>query len=520
MSATIRFIAGSRKGCPVMILADQPQRLGRDPQCELPLDEGNVSRQHAQLSYDGKTLSVENLSSTNGIFINGVRRDQANLKLWDVVVIGSAAFRVEALVAPAQTLVDDASDDEASRLRTLLQCMLAMQRILGDDSERMIERSLESLFLALPATRLSLFTVDAEGEPHQGFTTTRGMVDSSHMSHGFARKVLAAGQAILLSEQEATTGDWGATLQEQHVQTILGAPVQLGERTVAVLLCDNTEQPNQLDDRSVSVIEFAAQALASVFQRQELLELELKQARAEREFVAAKRVQNQIFTKDTNDITNCGTWSALYQPAYDLGGDFYDFSQDEHGLTWFVADVSGKGIPAALVVSMLKGFCKTLYPQGLTPYRFLLALNHLFQGELPGSMFFTGILVRIEGETLRWCNVGHPPGLVIRGDGRIDELTPTPGMLGLWPDDLLLQKASEGSMPFLPGDRLMLYTDGLIEAMDHNQQLFDLKGVIASLTASRRRPVDQALSALFDAAAAHRQGAPLDDDITLVLGDR
>src|SRR5690606_6360756 len=144
----------------------------------------------------------------------------------------------------------------------------------------------------------------------------------------------------------------------------------------------------------------------------------------------------------------------------------------DSGLTWFVVDVSGKGIPAALVVSMLKGFCKTLYPQHLSPQRFLLELNRLFRGELPGSMFFTGIAVRIEGDHLRWCNVGHPPGLIVRSDGRVDELEPTPGMLGLWPEDLLLRKASEGTMPFQPGDRLMLYIDGLIEAMDQEQRLF------------------------------------------------
>src|SRR5690606_38643979 len=115
--------------------------------------------------------------------------------------------------------------------------------------------------------------------------------------------------------------------------------------------------------RHVSVIEFAAQALGTVFQRQELRDLELRQAQADREFLAAKRVQGQIFTKKASAIAGFGAWSALYQPAFDLGGDFYDFHQDEAGLTWFVADVSGKGIPAALVVSMLKGFCKTLYPQ-------------------------------------------------------------------------------------------------------------------------------------------------------------
>jgi len=521
MSATIRFIAGSRKGSVLTVVTDQPQSLGRDPDCDIPLEEGNVSRQHAQLSWDGQRLVIENLSATNGVFVNGMRKDRSELALWDVVAIGSAAFRIESLGAAAAATSPQPTDPaEAERLRTVLQCVLAIQHILGEDSERMVERSLETLFLALPATRLSLFTVDADGALHQGFTTTQETLESPQISHGFARKVLHAGKAILLSENDASTADGGATLQELHVRTILGAPVMLGRRTVAILLCDNTQSPEQLDERSVSIIEFAAQALATVFQRQEMRDLELRQARSEREFLAAKRVQKQIFTKDPAAISAYGTWEARYQPAYDLGGDFFDFYLDDDSLSWIVADVSGKGIPAALVVSMLKGFCKTLYPRHLSPMQFLLELNQLFQGELPGNMFFTGICVRITAEQLTWCNIGHPPGLLLHPDGHFDELEPSPGMLGLWPEALLLTPPQEFSLPFFPGDRLVLYTDGLVEAMNAEQSLFGLEGIKENLATYRDRAVHPALGALLMAVEQHVAGLPLDDDITLVMGER
>ena len=415
MNAAIRFISGGRTGGVVAVDPARTLRLGREPDCELRLDEPNVSRYHASLRLDGEALVVENLGSTNGIYVNGLRRERAELRLWDVVVVGGSAFRVE-ILTPTPTPPAAPELAHGASYRELLQCLLAMQRILGEDAERMVERSLETLFLALPATRLSLFTVGDDGDPVQGFTTTRSGALTAHMSHAFARKVLAAGRAILLSEQEAPAGDWGQTLQEQHVRTILGVPVTLADKPVAVLLCDNLEQPGELDQRHVPILEFTGKALEHVFQRDELRRLETKQAATDREQVAAKRVQAQIFTKDPHAIVGPGTWTALYQPALDLGGDFYDFSADDAGLTWVVADVSGKGVPAALVVSMLKAFCKTLYPQRLAPERFLLALNALFTDELPTSMFFTAMVARAEGATLRWANVGHPPGILLRGE--------------------------------------------------------------------------------------------------------
>jgi len=519
MNASIRFISGGRKGSQVVIEAGRTLRLGREPDCELRLDEPNVSRYHASLRVDADALVVENLGSTNGISVNGVRRDRAELRLWDVVVVGGSAFRVEALAVAAPVAAAPELAHGAS-YRELLQCLLAMQRILGEDAERMVERSLETLFLALPATRLSLFTVSDSGEPVQGFTTTRSGSLTAHMSHAFARKVLAAGRAILLSEQDAPAGDWGQTLQEQHVRTILGVPVSLAGRPVAVLLCDNLEQPGELDQHHVPILEFTGKALEHVFQRDELRRLEAKQAATDHEQVAAKRVQAQIFTKDPHAIAGPGRWTALYQPALDLGGDFYDFNADADGLTWVVADVSGKGVPAALVVSMLKAFCKTLYPQRLAPARFLLALNTLFADELPTSMFFTAVVARIETDTLTWCSIGHPPGILLRTDGSTEELDTSPGMLGVWADQFLLTHVGEHRKAIAAGDRLCLYTDGLVEAMDPDSALFGVGGLRHALAATRGQTLGRALSDVIDAVGRHRRGRPLEDDITIVLGDR
>jgi len=520
VSATIRFISGARKGTVATIVPGKTQRLGRDPVCELHLEEGNVSRQHAKIEWIEGKLTVANLGSTNGIYVNGAKHESAELRLWDVVVVGGSAFRVEALINAAPREAHGTTTGDSDRMRTLLQCLLAMQRILGEDTERMIERSLETLFLALPVTRLSLFSITATGDVAQGFTATRSGSASAHMSHGFARKILAAGRAILLSEPEAEDSDWGATLQEQHVRTILGVPVTLAGKVTAVLLCDNLEQPGQLDHSHVAILEFAGQALEHVFQRHELRHLEVRQARADHEYLAAKKVQDQIFNKNPQTIPGPMRWTALYQPALELGGDFYDFHVDDAGTTWLIADVSGKGVPAALVVSMLKAFSKTLYPKKLSPLAFLIALNDLFTDELPDNMFFTGMVVHFHADQLRWCSVGHPPGILLREDGSVTEMAVNPGMLGMFPEALTDGSCHEHSLTVKPGDRVIFYSDGLIEAMDPDEALFDVEGLRRAMAASRGQDLEQTIVSLLNTVAVFRRGRPLDDDITIVLGDR
>lgn len=509
----IQFITGALRGRILELVPGKSLRIGRDPSNDICLPENNISRNHALLVATPDGLRIENVGATNGIWINGRRKESEIIKAHDVVAIGASTFRV----------LEDASAETgegSGGYRTLMDCILAMQRILAGDGERLVERSLETLFLALPATRLSLFHVEADGTPKQGFTATRSGVASGQMSKAFASKVLAADQAILLDAgTEDSDSNWGATLEAQKVRSILGVPVREQGRTVAVILCDNLDQPGQLSRHHIKILEFAAQALGHVFTRSELRRLEDRQASNDREQLAARRIQRQILTKDPRTISGPGRWSVHYQPALDLGGDFFDFHESAGVLTWVVADVSGKGVPAALVVSMLKAFCKTLHPQRLDPWRFLLELHGLFRDELPPAMFFTALAARVEPDRITWCDVGHPPGLVLHADGRSTQLPPTPGVLGMWPEGPLPKKAECIEVALEPGDRLCFYTDGLLEAQDREGRLFDLERIEAVLGAARQRDLAGSMTSLLNAMVAHTGREHQEDDVTLVLGE-
>ncbi len=511
MKPTLRILAGGRIGEIVELTPESELTIGRDPGCGLVIRGDKVSRVHAAFLLRSGALTVENRSTVNGIYINGTRRETSELRHWDTVVVGSTVLRVEQ--------AGDIGSEHA-----LYGCLLEISRLLGEGGERMVERSLEALFLALPVSRLAMFTIDAAGEPVQGPTSLRGGGTPDRMSHGFARQVIQAGRAILVEADSASkiipAADWGATLQQQAVCTALGVPVQVKGRTAAVILGDNLERPGALDRTHLQIMEWAARALEHVFQRDELRRLEQEHIRAEYEMEAGRTVQRHLFVRAPADLPGPMRWTATYRPALVLGGDFYDFHASADGsVTWIVADVSGKGIPAALVASMIKVASRAVHRRGCGPRELLLGVHELISGDLPGAMFFTAVALRADRDgSLTWANVGHPAGVIVRAGGGCELLEATPGMLGLGsgPD---LSQVREHAARLAPRDRICLFTDGVTEAMSPDHQPFGEDRAHRTLVARSGKPIDGTVADLIGVLESHCGTASFSDDVTVVLGE-
>lgn len=536
----VNFMTASRKGTSLILDKAGEYRLGRDPECELHLPEANVSRVHAKMIWDGAVLAIEDLKSTNGVFVNGDRVASTALRNNDVVAVGPAVFRISmpmegesgvTVVHSGMEETEDAegppADTDADQFQSLFECMLAIQRILGEDRENMFESCLDTLFLALPVTRLCLLRVGATGELEPWLTRTKsGLTREFVMSKTFARKVREAGKGILIHDAlYLDSSEWGSTMQQQEVRSILGVPVLSKGAPIAILLCDNLEKPNMLRDVHVRTLEFFAKALETVFQREQIRTLEQTQADTERQFLAAKRVQKQIFTKKPAAEMGGIRWAFHFQPALQVGGDFYDFVETDEHLTWVVADVTGKGVSAALVVSMLKAFCKTLFPEKLTPRDMLIELNTLILDELPPEMFLTALVCRTTKDGLAtYANAGHLPLLVVRNpekhaDEDLVRLKPPGVPLGFLGSDELGQKLGEESFNLDKGDRLCMYTDGVTEAANAGGDFYGEKRLRDELRRLYDVPVDGCLKKLVGSIDAFRGRAAQNDDTTLILGE-
>jgi sigma-B regulation protein RsbU (phosphoserine phosphatase) len=203
-------------------------------------------------------------------------------------------------------------------------------------------------------------------------------------------------------------------------------------------------------------------------------------------------------------------------PARDVGGDFYDFFLIEGDRLGFViGDVSGKGVPAALFMAVSKTLLKATALKGLPPEECLQQVNRILYLESVSAMFVTifyGILNTRTGE-VDYCNGGHNPPYILRADGRLEAAETTGGLvLGAMKNTVYKNK----KILLQSGDGLFLYTDGVTEAMDRDNEQFTESRLEENLKGWANTPLPQVVSNVVEAVKAFSNGAQQADDITIL----
>lgn len=245
--------------------------------------------------------------------------------------------------------------------------------------------------------------------------------------------------------------------------------------------------------------------------------LEASARRVEAELQAAKTLQAAMLpTALPPNPAYAGT--AAMVPAREMGGDFYDFFPlDERRLGIVIADVSGKGVPAAFFMAISRTVLQASAQDGGTPGACLARANAALCARNPMELFVTAFYGILDVETgeLAYANGGHNPPLMIRrADGDVVELPRTGGMaLGVMPDMPYAEKAAT----LRAGDTLFLYTDGISEAMDGEGREFGEGRIEETLRSAALLPVDSVLTAVTGAVTAFVAGAPQSDDITCLV---
>jgi sigma-B regulation protein RsbU (phosphoserine phosphatase) len=208
--------------------------------------------------------------------------------------------------------------------------------------------------------------------------------------------------------------------------------------------------------------------------------------------------------------------AALTLPVEGVGGDSFDFLKPSpRRLAMTVADISGKGVPAALMSASLQASLRSHYALGAGDLAGRLeSMNRLFYDCTASGHFATLFLGEYDDRTrrLRYANCGHLPPLLLRADGAHEWLPPTAAVLGIAPD----WTCAIADTVLSPGDVLLLYTDGATEAMNGAREEFGETRLASALYRSRRLPPAELLDALVREVRGFCGGA-LADDLTFVL---
>ena len=236
----------------------------------------------------------------------------------------------------------------------------------------------------------------------------------------------------------------------------------------------------------------------------------------DRELRIARGIQSSILPSAMPRVAGIAV-AARYEPMTAVAGDFYDFLElGPRRLGVLVADVSGHGVPAALIASMVKVAIAAQKPQADSPAAVLAGMNRTLQGQLAGQ-YATAAYLFLDREAcvMRYAAAGHPPLLLWRSaEARASEIQENGLPLGM----METTSYREVEQPLQAGDRFVLYTDGLLEGTNAAGEFFDMARVKAAIADGARRPPDAAADLIVARTQGWTRGKAA-DDLTLVVVD-
>lgn len=276
-----------------------------------------------------------------------------------------------------------------------------------------------------------------------------------------------------------------------------------------------SEQEYSSDDRKLldDLAGYAAPAVR-IAQLVRQHEAEVRErSRIEQELRVATLIQQQFLPRE---LPNLSGWQveAFYQPAREVGGDFYDFLELPDGRTGIVVgDVTDKGVPAALIMAKTHSILRGEAPRLISPGAVLARANELLVAEMPSNMFVTCLFAVLDPVTgaLEFANAGHPVPYVRATDGSVRELRACGMPLGLLPS----MEYEEMATVLQPGERVLLHSDGVAEAHGAGREMFGfdrLAGIVGN-DMDVRQLIDEVLRAVRAFTAGETEQ---EDDITLV----
>ncbi len=296
---------------------------------------------------------------------------------------------------------------------------------------------------------------------------------------------------------------------------LLALPLFIKNDLLGVLLVEEAGGARRFRGRRLEIIRGIGQQIAVAMQN-DLLEAQVvAREHLEAEIDVARQIQRS-FVPDSLPQPAGWELAAKWETARQVGGDFYDAIPFEDGdLGLFIADVSDKGVPAALFMALTRTLFRVAATELPSPADVMRRLNDLLMPDTRQGMFVTAVYARLDPQNgaFTYANSGHNPPLWIRADGSIERLTRTGMALGVVAGTTRAERAIE----LAPGECVLLYTDGLTEAFSPDGELFGEVRILETIRRSDCRSAQDLLQAIDRALADFIATQPLADDLTMMI---
>jgi phosphoserine phosphatase RsbU/P len=532
----VRDAAGNEREVEIV---RTPFTLGRQSDNDLVLLDSRISRHHAQIVQNDEGYFIEDLGSRHGTFVNSERVTSTPLKTGDQVSLGvvdsyQLSFVAEQVVLPSLLeKIGKATESPAPQIQHLgLLLQMAQMLHRAPALEEVLTLLVDSAIQLTDAERGLLFLVEEGGEELRlRLARGRGGVylktDSLEYSRSAVQRVLKSGREEVMLEEETTgraahdtaivtggvRGLVVVPLQKHPMMEMTGETiVQTAPEILGVLYLDSRSRATSLTGLDRQVLQTFAVEGATVIENARLFRLTREQERIQYQLALARNIQQGLLPREL-PRSDFFELQAITMPCQTVGGDYYDvvrLGEDRLGIT--VADVSGKGLPAAMMAVLLQGAFAAVAAGDPDLKDLFQRINDFLCERTPSEMFatiFYGVFSR-DGK-FSFVNAGHNAPLVLRANGTVESLDSSNFPLGLFPE----AKFSLDGAQLNKGDQVLIFSDGVPEAQDVNHELFGetrLKEYLEKCSG------EAAICSKVVAAVQEFVGsAPQADDLTLVV---
>jgi serine phosphatase RsbU (regulator of sigma subunit) len=530
--------------------------LGRAKDCDVSLADPSCSSSHAVVERAGEGFVVRDAGSKNGTFVNERRIEgPVTLSAGDEILLGSTAVTVDRPRMPRVKVVDapgeatdpsafvpfrtilgaaSATDARTSRLAAPadlkeenrgLQIMVRVSEALValkplqellEDLMDLVEENLpvDQCVIMLrgdgsPALETRAARIKEKGGAGHEIRVSRSIVSMAYDKH----------LSVLFSDDAADPRiDQGMSIVQLDIKSALCVPIGNAEEVIGVLYADRHGRSEPFKDADLRLLTLLASTAAVKIQQARQFAALIQAEKVQRELKIAADIQRGLLPRS---LPSCEGYDMAGRavPCLEVGGDYFDcvcFEGERLGLA--VADVSGKGVGAALLMASLRAWLRAELAHGTDLDALAARLNDFVHESSDLNSFITFFYAELDKTTgsLRYVNAGHNPAVVFGRDGAIRELGGTGLCLGMLPARLY----EVGTAALDPGDVLVAYTDGITESRNATEAEFGVDGLAEAVRSERDKDASAILEAVFRRLAEFTAGAEPFDDRTLVVVKR
>jgi sigma-B regulation protein RsbU (phosphoserine phosphatase) len=526
-------------------ITESPFFIGRGGETgkHLQLDDRRISRQCAAITFDGGSYYLEDLGQRRGIFVNGQKTDRRALEDGDVITFGvgdsyEIIFRSpggDTAISSILTRLGSASGADATpsglrKLSLLLEATMLLHS--RHPADTVLNTMLDHAIAITKADRAHLLEPDSLGSLRVRLARRSGRVRLPPQSLAPSRTALRMAleqQSSVVTEDLAQADhslQAAQSIVAQELRAVVAIPLYTLPRAkstesaihskqgelLGVLYLDS-RRPAAFSKLERQILDALALEAGAVLENARLVERERERQRMEQELNIARDIQQALLPRGLRDFPHLAI-EGINFPCLTVGGDYFDvFPMGDDRTSFVIADVSGKGIGAALLTTMLQGAFSGM-TVGSDPARVFQHINHFLCEHTEVGRFATMFFGTLDSSgQLEFINAGHPSPLLLRRGTVTTPFTEGSLPVGLIPEATY----ATTRVTLQSGDTLVLFSDGVSEAMNPEDQMFGVSRLCELLCEQQDAPLDRLQKNVMESVENFARGARQADDITLLL---